>query len=360
MLVISLLLYLPESFAVEVPGLYRATVRVDSRNSEQERRRAFGVAMQEVLTKVSGVDASLNQASIRRALNNPEPYVQSWSTQASLVAMDPSAEVSELREVISIQVNFYETEIQRLLDENGIPIWPVNRPETLVWLVVQDELGERQMLGNGVSGSNEAAALLQDFADKRGLPILFPLLDLEDQLRLNLDALWELDAEAILNASRRYRAESILALRLHRSLSGEVLAKSIYLFRDNQFVYEEFESDQDDFLRGSINLATAELSQYYAVLLSASNNTVSVDLRVDGINSPADYAALISYLNSLEAVSSYKLKQVNAESLYLQLETGDQLRQLVETIALQPALQEVVELSRIGDNVSMHYLWTRN
>ena len=346
MLVISLLLYLPESFAVEVPGLYRATVRVDSRNSEQERRRAFGVAMQEVLTKVSGVDASLNQASIRRALNNPEPYVQSWSTQASLVAMDPSAEVSELREVISIQVNFYETEIQRLLDENGIPIWPVNRPETLVWLVVQDELGERQ--------------ILQDFADKRGLPILFPLLDLEDQLRLNLDALWELDAEAILNASRRYRAESILALRLHRSLSGEVLAKSIYLFRDNQFVYEEFESDQDDFLRGSINLATAELSQYYAVLLSASNNTVSVDLRVDGINSPADYAALISYLNSLEAVSSYKLKQVNAESLYLQLETGDQLRQLVETIALQPALQEVVELSRIGDNVSMHYLWTRN
>ena len=360
MLAFSLLLYLPAAIAVEVPGLYRATVRVESRNNEQERRRAVSEAMQEVLGKVSGLNGGLNQASIRRALNNPEPYVQSWSTQASLQPVDPNAEISELREVISIQVTFYETEIQRLLDENNIPIWPANRPETLVWLVVQDELGERQMLSSGNSGGDGIVTELQAFADQRGLPILFPLLDLEDQLRLNANVLWELDETAILNASLRYRAESILAMRLYRSLSGEVLARSLYLFRDNAFGYEEFDSDQEEFLLSSINLATVELSQYYAVLLSAANNSISINFRVDGINSPADYAALIAYLNTLEGVSSYTLKQANADSLTFQLETGDQLRQLVETIALQPSLQELTELSRDGTDVSMHYLWKSN
>ena len=96
------------------------------------------------------------------------------------------------------------------------------------------------------------------------------------------------------------------------------------------------------------------------MLLSGTDDNVAVTMQVDGINSPADYAALLSYLNALEGISSYKLNLADAESLVLQLETGGQLRQLVETIALEPALQEVAELSREGAVVSMHYRWVRD
>ncbi len=149
-------------------------------------------------------------------------------------------------------------------------------------------------------------------------------------------------------------------MRVYRSLSGEVLARSLYFFRDNVFSYEEFELDELDFLRGSINLATNELSQYYSVLISGTENSVMVNMQVDGINSPDDYATLMKYLNELEGIDSFQLIRVNASSLVLELETGGQLRQLVETIALEPSLQEVVELSREGDAVSMHYLWVQN
>ena len=359
-LVLCLMLCLPPSFAIEIDGLYQATISVESRNSEPERRRAFGAAMREVLAKVSGYRTTTNSASIRRALNNPEPYVESWRTQASLIPVDPDAEVSELQELIEIEVNFYESEIQRLLDENNMPIWPINRPETLVWLVVQDELDERQMLSNDSREEANRITVIQNSANMRGLPLLFPLLDLEDQLRLKVNKLWELDEAAILNASQRYQAESVLALRIYRSLSGEVLAKSLYFFRDNVFSYEEFELNEEDFISGSVNLATNELSQYYAVLISGTENSVRVNLQVDGVNSPEDYAALLSYLNALEGVRSFQLTRVVSSSLSLQLETGGQLRQLVETIALEPSLQEVTELSRAGDDVSMHYRWIKN
>jgi uncharacterized protein len=360
LLAFSLMLCIPESFAVEVEGLYQATIIVESRNNEQERRRAFSDAMREVLIKVSGLTSTTNPASIRRALNNPEPYVESWRTQANLQPLNPDEVVSELREVIAIEVNFYESEIQRLLDENNIPVWPINRPETLVWIVVEDELEERRILDGDNLEVDSRVNRLQIFSEQRGLPLLFPLLDLEDQLRLNVNRLWELDEVAILNASRRYQAESILALRIYRSLSGEVLARSLYFFRGNVFTYEEFELSEEDFLRGSINLTANELSQYYSVLISGTENSVTINMQVDGINSPEDYAALLNYLNALEGVSSFQLSRVHGSSLILQLDTGGQLRQLVETIALEPSLQEVVELSRVGDAVSMHYRWVQN
>jgi len=359
-LAFSLMLWISESFAIEVEGLYQATIIVESRNNEQERRRAFSEAMREVLIKVSGSTSTTNPASIRRALNNPEPFVESWKTEANIQRLNPDEVVSELREVIAIEVSFYESEIQRLLDENNIPIWPVNRPETLVWMVVEDELEGRRILGDDDVAAESTVNAVQSFADERGLPLLFPLLDLEDQLRLNVSKLWELDEAAIINASRRYQAESILALRVYRALSGEILAKSLYFFRDNIFSYEEFELNEEGFLRGSINLATNELSQYYSVLISGRENSVSVSMQVDGINSPGSYATLLNYLNDLEGIASFQLIRVNASSLILELETGGQLRQLVETIALEPSLQEVVELSRTGDTVSMHYRWIQN
>lgn len=360
LITLYLMCCIPASFAIEVEGLYQATITVESRNNAEERRRAFSEAMLEVLTKVSGLSETVNTSSMRRALNNPEPYVESWRTQANLVPVNAEAQVSELQEVIAIEVNFYESEIQRLLDENNMPIWPANRPETLVWMVVQDELSTRQMINNNSSENTSRITALQNFANARGLPLLFPLLDLEDQLRLNVNRLWELDETAILNASRRYQAESILALRIYRSLSGEVLAKSVYFFRDNVFSYEEFELSEEDFISGSINLASDELSQYFAVLLSGTENNVIINMQIDDINSPEDYAALLTYLNTLEGVNSFQLTRVNSSSLFLEMQTGGQLRQLVETIALQPTLQEVSELSRSGDDVAMHYRWVQN
>lgn len=360
LLVFGLILCSFKSYTIELDGLYQATIIVESRNNEQERRRAFSEAMREVLIKVSGLTSTTNPASIRRALNNPEPYVESWRTQADLQRLNPDAVVSELREVIAIEVNFYESEIQRLLDENNIPVWPVNRPETLVWMVVEDELEERQIVGDDNLDFEASVNVLQRFANERGLPLLFPLLDLEDQLRLNVNKLWELDESAILNASQRYQAESVLALRIYRSLSGEILARSLYFFRGNVFSYEEFELSEEDFIRGSINLATNELSQYYSVLISGIENNLQINMQVDGINSPEDYAGLLNYLDALEGVNSFQLNRVHESSLLLQLDTGGQLRQLVETIALEPSLQEVVELSRAGDAVSMHYRWVRN
>jgi hypothetical protein len=356
--VLLLCCFLPVQ-AIEVHGLYRATIQVNSRDDAQERRRAFSVALQEVLAKISGSSASTNPASIRRALSNPEPYVESWSTQTTVVSTESNG-ISSQQQLIEIVVNFYESEIDRLLDENSISVWPANRPETLIWVVLEEDLAERLMLGSSDLNSSPVLAGIKNIADRRGLPLLFPLLDLEDQLSLNINRLWELDERAILSASRRYQAESVLAIRLYKAISGEMQAKSLYFFRGNVFTFEQSELNETDFLGASINLASNELSQYYAVLLSGTDSSVLVNLQVDGIDSPTDYSALLSYLNTLEGINSFQLKEVTASSLYLQLNTGGQLRQLVETMALESSLQSATEFSRQGEEVFMHYRWVRD
>ena len=357
---LCLMLCWPTAFSIEVEGLYQATIIVESRNSEQERRRAFNAAMREVLAKVSGLSETTNFASIRRALNNPEPFVESWRTKASLLSLNPEIQTSEMHELIEIEVNFYASEVQRLLSENNISIWPVNRPETLVWLIVEDELNVSQVPSSDSREQSDRIKSLKKSANMRGLPLLFPLLDLEDQLRLNVNKIGGLDEAVILNASERYQAESILALRIYRSLSEEVLTESLYFFRGNVFSNKESELSEEDFINSSINLAANELSQYYAVLTSEVENSVRINLQVDGINSPEKYAGLLNYLNTLEGVRSFKLTRAASSILSIQLETGGQLRQLLEAIALEPSLQKVTELSRTGDDFSMRYLWIKN
>ena len=355
-LVAVLLCLLPAApaLAVDVEGLYRGTTEVASRE-ERERLRAFAPAMREVLVKVSGREDVLDLAPIRTALANPQSYVASYAYRSRPRPQEPGA-AGPAGELIELEVSFYETDIQNLLSAANVPLWARNRPETLVWLVVQDESGERQVLGS--SSRHEAVEVLRSLAGRRGLPVLLPLLDLEDRLNLSPTQLWEFDEQAIREASDRYQVESVLVIRAIRPLGGELLGQGIYLFRDRVIPQELYASDLQSFLRSPVATAARELSGYYSVLLSG-NSDVRVRMTVEGIRDPAAYAGLLRYLQGLTDVKGYSIESVKGETLSLELATGGQIRQLVETIALDRTLQPLAELTREGSEVYLlHYRWS--
>ncbi len=340
---------------LEGDSLYQASVRVVSRADERERSRAFSTGLQQVLTRVSGSLPAVNPVSIRQALNNPEAYVDSWIYR-TLPASQPGTDA-----VIELQVSFFPAAIQNLLAENNIPLWPRNRPETLVWLVVQDELGERRMTDGRDEATRDIRQSLEQMGELRGLPLLFPMMDLEDRLSLDTDALWGLNEASIRAASRRYQAQSILAIRLYRSLSGELLGRSLYMFRDSPHFHEAFNQGLEAFLGSSIDMVVRELSDYYAVLLSpTAGDAVTVRMRIDDVASPQDYAAVLAYINTLDSVQAFQLARVEQGALYLNLDSRGQLRQLIEAIALERRLEAIAEMNREGDEVTVHYRWVQN
>ena len=226
--------------AAEITGLYDAAIPISTRDNERERQQAYGVALQEVLLKLTGRQDTLEDPEIKRGIANAQSYVESWTYRtvpAATAAVTPSpvqtgAVPTTANEQLVLQVGFFPSEIQNLLNTARIPIWPHNRPETLLWIVVQEELGERTMIGTTVENYSELVQEIQAAADKRGLPLLLPLLDFADQRALQLEPLWNFDQAAIRQASLRYGNESILALRIFHSISGETISKAQYLFRD--------------------------------------------------------------------------------------------------------------------------------
>jgi hypothetical protein len=138
-----------------------------------------------------------------------------------------------------------------------------------------------------------------------------------------------------------------------------VLGKSNYLFRDQVFELELFEDSAQNFIEQSIALAADELAAYYSVLLSGTDNRMEVNLTVTGIANAEDYAGLLNYVGQLTDVNAYHIATVKGQTIQLKLVTGGQLRQLVETIALNRNLQPVGDLVRDDNQIYMSYQWNR-
>jgi len=338
------------TLGVEVSGIYEGSVPVDSRDNARERNRAFGDAMRQVLVKVTGNREVLSHAMIRRAISNADDYVDTWSYRT--INPDADSEGS-----IELNVSFFEPKVLELIDLAGIPMWPKNRPYTLLWIVVQDELEEKQLLGTS-SDASDILVLLREAADARGLPLLLPLLDIDDLRAVSIDDVWNMNIEKLLEASARYQSESILLVRIFRTLGGDVLGKSTYTLRDQTLTLEAFEEPLESFVSDSIALSADELSAYYAILLSGTQSNLEVRLTVEGIEGVEDYAGLLNYIRELADVNSFKVVSVDNQTIELALSTGGQIRQLVETIALNRNMLPVSEVLRDENNVTMSYRWS--
>lgn len=344
--------------AAEVQGLYQASVTVTSRDSEQERQQGFSTAMRQMLVRLTGRQDTASNPAISRALAAPQSYVDTWAYRLR------GTEVSNTGvpvEQIALEVSFFQSGIDRLLNEAGIAIWPQSRPDTLVWVVIQDELGERFLTGTAQDpGNSDIMEQIATLAELRGLPLLNPLMDFADLRALRADQVWNLDIDALRAASARYQSESILALRIFRPLSGGIIGKAVYLFRDRVLEFEALESPLAEFLEGSVGVAAEELSANYAVLLSGVDNNTEVLMTVDGVSRVDDYAGLLRYLEGLAVINGVQVLSVEGEQVQLQLRTGGQFRQLIDSIALDRRMTSNAEVTRNGQQVLMHYQWHAN
>ena len=332
--------------AAEVAGLYQANVEIGSRDDERQRNQAFTAGLRQVLVKLTGSSSTLNNPGLASALGRAQSYVETWAYSTGQTEGN-----------IMLQVAYYESEIQRLLNQSGIPIWPQSRPETLLWVVVQDELGQPRLAGTPTAEAMDILTSVQEIASQRALPLLLPLMDFTDLSAMQPALLWNFDMDAIRGASSRYNTESILALRIVRLLNGEVIAKARHIFRDRIQEFEIREAALLPFLEGSISMVAEELAANYAILLSGISDSSQVNIHVEGINSRDDYAGLMSYLRGLAVVKDVRLVSVDGNELQLVLGTGGQFRQLIESLALDKRLVALADPVRTNDQVSMRYAW---
>jgi hypothetical protein len=357
---LACLFLLPTATALQVTGLYDHLIAVNN-ESDAERNRAIREAFEAVVLKVTGEHRWLEHPSIEQALENAQSYVGgiSYSSEMVPLAVTPNSSMppslAPRVERRFIEVNFAASLIDQLLASANIPVWTSNRPSVLVWMALQNAEGERKMLT--AEENQQIVAYIQNFAEQRAIPIIFPVLDFEDRRNLSVDAVWGLDDSAITEASERYGADSILTGRLYFTASGELVGLWQFIFQGETQIFDGFDEDLNAYLHAPLDRITSQLASYFSLVPEATTQQI-VRLQVEGVRDLSAYSALLSYVSGLGLVDSVVTAALDGERLELELGLVGDSGQLFELIALDRDLLPI-QSSQAGSRGVLHYRWTR-
>ena len=386
--VLSVSLLVSNAYGLPVAGIYSERVPV-ANETDAERSQAFKNALQIVVVRATGEQRNLSHPAVQEALANAQSYVEAIRYISETVFPASTRQANELQQTLPedtverkgdenpdgrmldqdqqrqvvpaaieqrfIEVEFSSVLIERMLANAQIPLWGSNRPSVLIWMALQDESGNRSLMTSDIN--NDIIDHIKGFADVRGLPVLFPVLDFEDRRNLSADLVWRLDEQAIRTASLRYGADSILTGRLHFTSSGELVGLWQFQFQGDSETFDGFSTDLVEYLNGPLERITARLAQHFAILPGADLSASAI-LRVDGISDLQDYSALLAYVGGLGLVDNVVTSQVAGERLELRLDLVGDPQQLYELIALDRDLLPIESSMAVSSGL-LHYRWTR-
>ena len=255
----------------------------------------------------------------------------------------------------------------------GFPVWDKRRPDTIVWLAVEDSVGFERRI---VTADTDSALLeiLSEGAKKRGIELIQPLWDLDDRQTLDLYDIWGGFTQQVIEASRRYGADAVLSARIYRGILDSVEEHvpntmtdedSVVLWladwqlsNDEQLFSGQLSAEQQPRLVAKIvDLLADQLSAKYAIDLSTRDpNSSNVELRIINLNSLETYVRVSKFLNSLSVVERASLMVQQGEEATFQLKLLGDKNDLINALALDSKVQPVLdEFAQPGEE--LEYVW---
>ncbi len=313
--------------AVEVSDLYEAEVPVADK-SEASRAAGLGDALLRVITKVSGLPGTRSDPTVARAVANPGRFVQQFRYRQAPDSESAQSQAPDQR--WRLWARFDARVVDGLVRDAGLRVWGRVRPAVMVWVAV-DQSGSRRILGG--EEAPDLAAIIRETARQRGVPVVLPLLDLEDQGRLRVSDVWGGFRDRIAQASGRYQSNVIFTGRVYRLLPTLWEGRFSLIAGDT---VEEW-SNQSDILELLLADAVNAMANRLAFRFAGPSGIAGAygfGLIVSGVRSAGDYARTLNYLSTLEQITDVSVTRVSA----------DEVRFFVETRGGQDALLEVVAL----------------
>ena len=321
-----LLLAVASSRADIVRDLYSAQVSVADQ-SAKALAAASREALAEVLVKVSGSVEVLQNPAIKTALKEARAQVQQYAYSRE----DGS------QGALSARFEFDGSYVTRLVTGSGARLWTANRPQVLVWMVVEDASG--RYFVNMDTAPELAAQLLAAFS-RRGVPVQLPLFDLADAAAISTEEAWRLYGPALQAASERYGVQDIVAGRLAALSTGNAAGDWSYLSSDNRIDRSVTAADAAAFMREGVSIVAEDMASRYALVSSGAGES-GVSMSVQGVASYADYAGIVAWLEGLELIDHANVERIEGDQIELRLHAQADAGQLAAIIELNERLMPV-------------------
>lgn len=319
-----------KAFAGVTPKYYEAMVPVKNQ-SAAERKKAAKAGLAQVVVRVSG-DKHLNTSTQSLSVDKAWSYVQRFS-------YDVLEDVTLLEQGFkrNLQLNFDPTVIRNLLKDMNANFWPTSRPNTLVWLV-EDTVNNRKLV-NAEDAESDLFKGIKSAALNRGLPLIYPILDLEDQNNVTADDVWALNEAAIREASVRYQTDVIFVGRLSTTSSGQMRATWQFFHAGQSKFYDSQSANYMEVGKMALNPLADFLAGRYAISAFQPQQALpGIALWVSNVNSFADYRGLLDYLESQPAFTDVIVEEVSDNLLKLRMQAQVQVNRIENTLSLNNSL----------------------
>ncbi len=282
--------------------LYAGEVPVASK-SDQDRNTALGQALRQVIGKLTGL-ASPRSPVLDKAGANAENYLQQFQYRGQ-----------EIDGSLTLWARFNAKAMDAMVVQSGLPEWSRQRPSVLTWIALRNSQDVDLFNLEDPGGLAQA---IRKSAWQRGLPLEFPLLDLEDRSTLTVHGVWALDTSMIFNASRRYDARRIFVARIERGEGDLWTARWTLLTESDVLNWSSQGTSMEAVVAFGINTAADRIAQR-EVLKPVQLGDVQLKLKVSGIRNLNDYARSLKYLQSFEQVTNLAPSGMRGDELSLHL-----------------------------------------
>lgn len=277
-----------------VDGFYTGVADVESR-SASARQLAISESLIRVLVRMTGdVSVSLRLESSEIIAQAPA-YVRSY--RYVMAEPEPGRNERALR----LRVDFDPVALKQAVKQAGLPVWDDLRPVTVVWMLAPGDTGPREIQTR--ERIEQELPMLAEAAQRRGLPLRFPLADAEDLSALNTYDIIAQDYVRIEGASQRYEARHLLLLRLQPQVDSWDVYWSFLREQQQPLIWRSSGEDVNQALALGFDAYADQLAQLYAVEVAAGW-VQTLRLRVVGLQQLEAYARTLNYLEGLNLVES--------------------------------------------------------
>ncbi|MEQ8514677.1 MAG: DUF2066 domain-containing protein [Chromatocurvus sp.] len=324
-----------------VEDLYSARISVPDR-SQASLDTAAREGLEEVLVKITGSRDVVSLPVLERAVRDAQDLLQQFSYQSGADGDD-----------LVLELSFSSETVRGLVIEAGAPLWTANRPQVLVWLVIDGPGGRRLV---GAEDHPGLVGQLRQAFERRGLPLAMPILDLEDVVALSPGDAWRQDLAQIMQASARYPAEQVLVGRAAALSGGRWLGDWLLYDGRSRSDRPVIADSAEGFLGAGVDLVADVVAGRFALTSDLAGGTSGARLEVSGVATYTDYAAIVSWLESIELVEYANVEWLRGDRLTLNLVAQTDLQSLRPLIELNDRLLPDV---RGGDSSNLVYIWQK-
>lgn len=319
LLAVVLLMLAAVAVAAPIENLQQTRVPVPDQ-SEAARADALGTALSTILVRLTGRPELADSPAVAELLAEPAGFVQRYHYE-------------QQGEQLLLVVKFDGRALRDALVRRDIPIWQPGRPRVLTWLATESG-GERQIVeadGVGTVGPAFRAAAVD-----LGVPVFYPLMDLQDRGRVRFTDVAGGFPGPVLAASERYGASLVLIGRLRES-GGWAGRWTLHGLNGAPVSWRSAGAELQAVLDQAAERLAEALRKRYAMLPDLSPST-RFRVRITGVTDLDDFATAERLLANAPGVAVVELDRIEGDTVSFRLVLSVPPQRVVSTLNDLPAL----------------------